>query len=619
MMVEFSTTRVDAGSNAIAPFYARDPFAPALFAIWLMYCAVFFWIRRDVVAAGLPAGPDDMMRLVQVRDLLAGQSWYDVSQHRMNPPEGAPMHWSRLVDLPIAVIIAFLRPVVGTASAEFAALLLVPALTLLAALAATGLLVRRLAGSGASVLAMFFAGGIIDVLHQLGPMRIDHHGWQMALGVASVAAVMAADRPWRAGAFAGGAMALWTHISIEGLPYAILLAAALTLRLLIVSRSGSASHRHAALITAYLLSLSIISLTLFVATHPSSTWLHGTCDAVGASHLFAFLTAAVMSLPLLIGRLNTLPVRLTVLSVAAVGSASMFAGTSPQCLSSPFASLDPLVREFWYLNVMEGMPLWQTDLNRFLPVLAMMTLATAGAYVGFNSSTASGERADWAVMVVMMAGSLVIAFMVSRAAGVASLLALPGLAVLAKMLLKHARAIPRAGLRIPATTAAILLTLPVTPLFLSTAYLIATKNTLETAEENGVSFIDFASSLAKMPPKHILAPLDLAPSLLLLTSHTVIASAHHRNAAAMRDVIAAYTGTDREAYALIRDRRVDLVANLPLSEEMKIYRRHSPDGFAAQLTRGREPDWLEAASAGGMKNSEGISLIWEVKDPLRRH
>ncbi|MEO8724436.1 MAG: hypothetical protein ABI395_13145, partial [Sphingobium sp.] len=30
--------------------------------------------------------PDDAMRLVQVRDFLAGQSWFDVSQHRVNPP-----------------------------------------------------------------------------------------------------------------------------------------------------------------------------------------------------------------------------------------------------------------------------------------------------------------------------------------------------------------------------------------------------------------------------------------------------------------------------------------------------------------------------------------------------
>jgi hypothetical protein len=48
---------------------------------------------------------DDAMRLVQVRDLLAGQNWFDPVQHRLAPPDGVIMHWSRLIDLPIAILI----------------------------------------------------------------------------------------------------------------------------------------------------------------------------------------------------------------------------------------------------------------------------------------------------------------------------------------------------------------------------------------------------------------------------------------------------------------------------------------------------------------------------------
>ena len=32
--------------------------------------------------------PDSTMRLVQVRDLLAGQGWFDLVQHRLAPPDG---------------------------------------------------------------------------------------------------------------------------------------------------------------------------------------------------------------------------------------------------------------------------------------------------------------------------------------------------------------------------------------------------------------------------------------------------------------------------------------------------------------------------------------------------
>src|SRR5471030_1731840 len=75
--------------------------------------AVFIWLCR-VIQLALPAilhpaslalSTDDAMRLTEVRDLLAGQSWFDLTQWRMNAPFGLPMHWSRLIDAPIASLI----------------------------------------------------------------------------------------------------------------------------------------------------------------------------------------------------------------------------------------------------------------------------------------------------------------------------------------------------------------------------------------------------------------------------------------------------------------------------------------------------------------------------------
>src|ERR1700694_2453450 len=68
-----------------------------LFIIWaataLSYLAASF-------SAGEPLSTDDAMRLVQFRDLLAGQGWFDLTQYRLSPPDGAAMHWSRLIDPP---------------------------------------------------------------------------------------------------------------------------------------------------------------------------------------------------------------------------------------------------------------------------------------------------------------------------------------------------------------------------------------------------------------------------------------------------------------------------------------------------------------------------------------
>ena len=73
---------------------------------------------------------DDNMRLMQVRAWLNGQGWYDLRQYRMNPPGGFNIHWSRIVDLPLAALIVGLKPFVGQAWAERWAIGLAPLLPL---------------------------------------------------------------------------------------------------------------------------------------------------------------------------------------------------------------------------------------------------------------------------------------------------------------------------------------------------------------------------------------------------------------------------------------------------------------------------------------------------------
>ena len=54
--------------------------------------------------------PDNAMRLVRVRDMLAGQGWFDSVQHRLGPPDGLTMHWAQWIDGAIALPIMLLTP-----------------------------------------------------------------------------------------------------------------------------------------------------------------------------------------------------------------------------------------------------------------------------------------------------------------------------------------------------------------------------------------------------------------------------------------------------------------------------------------------------------------------------
>src|ERR1700733_1318490 len=72
-----------------------------LFSFALIWVAQYHE-ARDVWRTNFISDTDDATRLVQVHDFLAGQGWFDLTQYRIDPPDGLLMHWSRLVDVPIA-------------------------------------------------------------------------------------------------------------------------------------------------------------------------------------------------------------------------------------------------------------------------------------------------------------------------------------------------------------------------------------------------------------------------------------------------------------------------------------------------------------------------------------
>src|SRR6059058_5473449 len=171
---------------------------------------------------------DDNMRMMQVRALLHGQDWFDLRNYRMNPPYGANIHWSRLVDLPIAGLILGLRPFVGGAAAERWAVAIAPMIPYLLLLYSLGLTARRLLGPTAyiwTILGIFLAASTNGMFT---PERIDHHGWQLALLALSVASIADPDK-LRGGIVLGLSTALSLAIGLEMIIYLALAGVAMVL------------------------------------------------------------------------------------------------------------------------------------------------------------------------------------------------------------------------------------------------------------------------------------------------------------------------------------------------------------------------------------------------------
>ena len=138
------------------------------------------------------------------------------------------MHWSRLVDLPLALAMTVGDLVGSPGFSNRFAMTIVPLATLLAVMAGVADVTRRLAGREEEQLALILTPLSIPLLYQLRPMRIDHHGWQVALAIAAMAALVGAATG-RRGAFAGAMLAILVTISLEGLPIAVTITGVLAL------------------------------------------------------------------------------------------------------------------------------------------------------------------------------------------------------------------------------------------------------------------------------------------------------------------------------------------------------------------------------------------------------
>src|SRR5215217_3976648 len=200
----------------------------AVFATWLAFCAWFLFSKWDAIRYFALPDTDDNLRMMQVRDLLHGQGWFDLRQYRLNPPFGANIHWSRLVDIPLAGLVLTVRPFVGGPTAERIAVAVAPMPPYLLLLYSLALTTRRLIHPRAyplAFVALIFAASTNGMFM---PERIDHHGWQLALLALAVSAIADPKRV-RGGLTLGIASALSLAIGLELIIYLAIAGAAMVL------------------------------------------------------------------------------------------------------------------------------------------------------------------------------------------------------------------------------------------------------------------------------------------------------------------------------------------------------------------------------------------------------
>ncbi|OZA93910.1 MAG: hypothetical protein B7X57_03395 [Erythrobacter sp. 34-65-8] len=546
---------------------------------WLILSAILTITAASRIMSGQLPDPDDALRLVQVRDLIGGQGWFDMVQYRIDPPTGTPMHWSRLVDIPLLTVTLLLG--------EGAALVIVPLLTLGAVLWCVGKLAARLCGGEVVLFACLVCGFIPALLMQLQPMRIDHHGWQVA-SVALAMLAIAGSHARGGAALAGAAMAFGMSVSLELLPIAAILAAVLA------ARWWRKPHAAIWLIT-YLQVLAIGLVVLFLATRGTgapSAW----CDAVSPPQLVFFAVIALGAT----GLAATKPTRAVIaagLALTGLTGVGALALIAPQCLAPPFAGLDPLVRDYWYVHIAEGQPLWQRPAAEFLPAMVQMVAALAACAMLWRQSTGAA-RVWWAEHAAVLLGALVLGLLVSRSLAFAAVIAAVPLGWLAVRLLGRMRAASGLGLRGAAALMIVLVLVPSAPVTVANQLSPAVSVSRPASVASAACDVrDRAASLRILPRGVVFAPLDMGPAILLETRHAVVATSHHRAEAAMADVIRAFIAPPDHARAVVASHGADYLALCTDLAEPALYAARHPEGLAALLASDSGPNWLEPVDA----------------------
>jgi len=572
--------------------------------MWLVLVILLLAVEAPAIRIGRFGDPDDALRLMEVRDLLAGQSWFDVHQYRIAAPEGVAMHWSRLVDIPLAGMILILRPLLGAALAETVTVVAVPLLTLLAALMLVGRLTAKFFDTetvGIACLVMAIGG---PLLFQMTPMRIDHHGWQVVLALAALNGLAARDA-LRGGIVVGAALAALLAISIEGLPITAVFLGVLALRGLL----GTGAGRFAGFASAAG-GLAVASAAIFLGTRGLGD-LATHCDQISPIHLALFALVAVGSGGLVMLAPQRWPLALGMLGAIGAAALALYLGLAPQCKGGAFVALDPLVYKYWYEGVPEGMPFWDQPLVSAMEMIGVPLVGLLSIAILWRDAISAEHRAWWRDHALVLIGALLIGALLARASATACAIAAVPTGALVLRCIVALRTGPPLR-RVLGYCGVLLLLMPPMPVLLwgriATLH-TGNANAASPPKVSGCVYRKAALALNTLPPTDMFLPLDIGPDILVRTNQRVVATGHHRGAAGMHDVIAAFMGTPDEAHAIITRRHATLIAVCPDIPEPQNYKYYAPNGFMAQLLRGQTPPWLERVNLA----PDSHLLFWRVK------
>ena len=589
-----------AAAPIVAPGAANARFS------WLTLLVAFLLVAGSAVAKAVLTGAstplindtDDAMRLVNVRDLLAGQNWYDHLQHRLDTPFGAEIHWSHLIDAAIGGLILLFRPLAG-GLAETLAVYVWPLLLLLALLTLLGRLAFRLGGRAAVLPALLLPAVSPALMTEFSPGRIDHDGVQILLALLMAwGAIETIERP-RFALIAGLAASVSLAIGIEGLPNVV--AATLAISLTWVVRPERAPA-----LRAFGLSLALGTLGMLAIALPPSRWLQPACDEISIVYVvFAVGVGGALTL-LSVLPLASRPAGLRLLLGGALGGlvAVGIALAFPLCLKGPYGALDPWLAENWLDHIAEAQPIWQSA-KGFDPFTVGVAIPPLLGLLVIGIRLWRGPpagRGQWLVLGLFLLLADAVMVWEIRGARLAGALALPA----AGWLIAQARHRYLGGRKLSGGLAIVASWLGFAGLVIALLVALVTEPFQPPPDASGKAAgpgipaclqPDAFAALAKLPPARVMTEVDLGSHVLLHTGNSVVAAPYHRAQQAILDAYHFFNGPIDQARQILAARGVTLVVICPAMPAMQGLPTAVPDSFVKLYAKQALPTWLAPIGA----------------------
>lgn len=548
---------------------------------------------------GLSGGDDNdsLVRLVEVRDLIGGQGWFDLNQYRMGLDGGFAMHWSRLVDAPIAVIVLVVTYASGSAATgETVALVMWPILLFFVALYFILRTVRLLFGPETLLPAVFIGAASLHYTAIFVPGALDHHNFQLVLVLAMLFFLTKASRSNSrlSGVAAGVCTAMLLGVAMEAAPYVAVAGLVVALWFLVAPVE---TWRMA---SAFGLGFGGAATAIFAATVSSDSWQVAACDAYSLPQFSGAAVsglglAALAASPALRARTGWRIASLVALGLLAAVLVAMF---FPQCLGDPYAGLDPRLKLWWLDAVTEAQPFWKLLLvspdlaaGRYgPPLVALFCLAVA--------PWPSPDRRAVSLLAVLLGTAVLVSLWQVR--GSVFSIPLAAMPLAGFVAAQRRQSLEKASAWATASMVA--------------AWLVSF-NVVWSAAVDGLAAVtaparhgpagelpslagdcldaaDF-ERLAGMPKSTVVTISNLGAPVLRYTPHRVLAGPYHRNVEGNLATLDIFTGPADEASEVAHRNGVTVVAICRGNGESRLLARGAPDGLMAALLSGAIPDWLQ--------------------------